>query len=121
MAKEGLSLKPLRFIASARDDLRAMPPDVKDQAGFALERVQAGKAPSNSKQLRGSLRDVHEIVIDDNGNTYRTIYTTTIGGVVYVLDVFQKKSKRGLATPQKDLARIQKRLIFAREHHEKST
>jgi phage-related protein len=37
--------------------------------------------------------------------------------VVYVLHVFQKKSKRGIATPKKELELIRKRLKLAEEDH----
>ena len=68
----------------------------------------------NTKSLKGKLRDVREIVVDDDGSTYRTMYTTRIGDVVYVLDAFQKKSKSGIATPQADLGRMEQRLKQAR-------
>jgi phage-related protein len=44
-----------------------------------------------------------EVRVDDDGDTYRTMYTTEMEGVVYVLDVFKKKSKAGIATPQADI------------------
>jgi phage-related protein len=40
-----------------------------------------------------------------------------IGDVIYVLDAFQKKSKKGDETPKRDLDRIRDRLKQAREHH----
>ncbi len=97
-----------------------MPQDIKDDIGFALERVQAGKTPTNSEPMKGKLRDVREIWADDEGGTYRAMYTTEIGDVVYVLDAFQKKSKSGIATPQRHLDRIEQRLKLAREHYEKT-
>lgn len=45
------------------------------------------------------------------------MYTTTIGDIVYVLDVFKKKAKKGIAPPQKDLDRIEQRLKAARENY----
>jgi len=38
-------------------------------------------------------------------------------GAVYVLDAFQKKSKKGAKTPQGDVDRIKNRLKAAEEHH----
>jgi phage-related protein len=37
---------------------------------------------------------------------------------VYVLHAFQKKSKKGIATPQQDIKLIQERLKRAQEHYE---
>ena len=112
--------KSVRWIGSAKDDLSEMPEDVKDEIGQSIWQVQTGGVPENSKPLHGKLRDVREIVVDDDGNTFRTIYTTKIGDHVYVLDAFTKKAKKGIATPQRDLDRIARRLKTAKEHHAKN-
>jgi phage-related protein len=51
---------------------------------------------------------------------YRAVYTVKFEGVVYVLDAFQKKAKRGRATPQVDIARIRARLKMAEEHYQEN-
>lgn len=61
---------------------------------------------------------VLEIVEDDDGNTYRAVYTVRFSGVVYVLHAFQKKSKRGRKTPQADLKVVRSRLKLAEQHYE---
>jgi phage-related protein len=38
--------------------------------------------------------------------------------VIYVLHAFQKKSKRGIATPKPDIELIKRRLLTARTHYE---
>lgn len=113
---EGGPPKPIVWVASALRDLRTMPDDVKREIGYALDLVQRGRTPANSKPMHGPLRSVREIVADDESGTYRATYTTEIGDVVYVLDAFGKKSKTGTATPQTDLRRILRRLKMAREH-----
>ena len=60
-----------------------------------------------------------EIVDRHDTNTYRVVYTTQFAGVIYVLHAFQKKSKRGIATPQKDIDLIRQRLIAAQRHYER--
>ena len=60
-----------------------------------------------------------EITDRHDTNTYRAVYTAQLGSVVYVLHAFQKKSKRGIATPQKDVALIRQRFAEA-ERLEKS-
>jgi phage-related protein len=60
------------------------------------------------------------VVEDNRGGTYRAVYTLKFDGVVYVLDVFQKKSKKGKATPKMDMDRIRTRLAAAREHYERN-
>jgi hypothetical protein len=41
-------------------------------------------------------------------------------GVIYVLHAFQKKSKKGIATPQRDIDLIKARLRRAEEHYKES-
>jgi phage-related protein len=59
-----------------------------------------------------------EIVDDHDGDTYRAVYTVRFVGVVYGLHAFQKKSKRGIATPKAELDLIKQRLKRAREDYE---
>jgi hypothetical protein len=61
---------------------------------------------------------VLELIEDDAGGTYRAVYTVSYSTAVYVLHVFQKKSKRGTQTSQRDIDLIRERLKRAREIHE---
>ncbi len=54
-----------------------------------------------------------EIVDRHNTNTYRAVYSVQFDDVIYVLHAFQKKSKSGIATPQKDIDMIRRRLAEA--------
>ncbi len=47
------------------------------------------------------------------GNTYRAVYTVRFAAAVFVLRVFQKKAKRGIATPKQDMELIRERLKAA--------
>jgi len=51
-----------------------------------------------------------EVVKDYRGDTFRAVYTVRFAGMVYVLHVFQKKSKSGSATPKPDAKLIEQRL-----------
>ena len=59
-----------------------------------------------------------EIVDDHAGDTYRAVYTVRFAWAVYVLHAFQKKSKRGTATPKAELDLIKQRLQRARKDYE---
>ena len=59
---------------------------------------------------------VLEVVEDWRGNTYRAVYTVRFEQRVYVLHVFQKKSKSGIATPKPDIDLIRGRLKVAASH-----
>lgn len=57
-----------------------------------------------------------EVVEDFAGDAYRAVYTVRFANAVYVLHAFQKKSKRGTATPKHELETIKSRLKRAEEH-----
>lgn len=110
--------KPLVWMGQTRKALLAMPDQVQDDLGYALGVAQLGGTVPRAKPMKGNLRDVMEIVSDDDGNTYRAMYTTKLPGRVYVLDVFQKKAKSGHATPKAALDRIALRLKAAIKLHQ---
>jgi phage-related protein len=104
------SMRPLRFMGDSLEVLRDLPEEVKNEIGFALERVQRGKMPENAKPLKGISPGVLEIVSDFRGDTFRAVCTVKFPAAVYVLHVFQKKSKRGMATPLREIRLVEKRL-----------
>ena len=111
--------KPLHWIGSSRDDIRDMPEDVKDEFGHALDQAQAGEKHPGAKPLKGFAgAGVLEVVTSDAGGSYRAVYTVKFPAVVYVLHVFQKKSKKGIATPKEEIEKIKRRLKVARQHYE---
>jgi phage-related protein len=112
-------LKPLVWMGSAKRDLMKFPGEVIHSLGLVLMRVQYGDTPPSVKPLRGfGGAGVLEVIADDDGNTYRAVYTVKFKGRVYVLHAFQKKSKHGIATPQSDLDLIKARLHWAATLHQ---
>ena len=104
-------------MGSSREDLRSFPEEARRDIGQALYTAQQGESDPAAKPLKGfGATRVMEIVDRHDTNTYRAVYTTQFAGVIYVLHAFQKKSKRGIATPQKDIELIRQRLIAARRH-----
>lgn len=111
-------MKTLNWISSAKDDLREFPEPVKDLMGYALYLAQTGGKHPSAKPLKGFTgAGVLEVVEDHMGDTYRAVYTVRFADAVYVLHAFQKKSKSGIATPQRDIDLIKTRLQRALEHH----
>ena len=104
-------MKQLVWVGSSRKDLTKFPDDVIDEIGHALDQAQQRSRHSSAKTLSGfGGAGVVEVVADDDGDTYRAVYTVRHAEAVYVLHVFQKKSKQGIATPQRDMELIRKRL-----------
>lgn len=112
-------MKPVRWIASSREDLKAMPDDVQDDVGQALYFAQQGDKPADAKVLKGfGGAGVLEIIARHDGDTFRAVYTLRFAGVVYVLHAFQKKSKHGIATPKKEIDLVRSRLKLAEADYE---
>lgn len=111
--------KPLKWIGSSQDDLRAFPDEVKKQMGHALHLAQIGSKAPQTKPMQGFRgASVLEVAEDHDGDTYRAVYTVKFQGVVYVLHAFQKKAKKGIATPKPDIDLIKVRLKAAEEDYE---
>ena len=110
--------KPVVWLGNSLDELRKFPSEVRDEMGYALYQAQINKKHPNAKPLKGFKgAGVLEIVDNYDRDTYRTVYTVKLAGVVYVLHAFQKKSKKGIATPTKDIELIKTRLKLAIEIH----
>jgi phage-related protein len=98
--------------------LKALPDEVQREVGFALVDAQCGGKPLSAKPLKGfGGTAVLEIVEDFDGDTYRAVYTVRFAEAVYVLHAFQKKSKRGIATPKATIDIIKARLRTAEDDH----
>ena len=111
--------KPLFWMGSSRSDLKGFPEDVCSAVGFALWQAQLGRKHRDAKVLKGfGGAGVLEVVEDNDGDTFRAVYTVKFAGAVYVLHVFQEKSKKGIKTPTAEMEVIRRRLKAAEEHHE---
>jgi len=112
------ALRPVIWIGSSLDDLRRLSDTVQDEIGYAIYFAQQGRRHTSAKVLKGfGGAGVLEIVEDDAGGTYRAVYTVRYARVVYVLHVFQKKSKKGVRTPKIEVDLIRRRLAVAESHY----
>jgi len=111
--------KPLFWMGASLDDLKGFPDDVKRVMGFALHFAQVGGKHADAKPLKGfGGAGVLEVVEESAGDTFRGVYTVRFAGAVYVLHAFQKKSRRGIKTPAKEIVLVRERLKRAEEHYE---
>lgn len=107
-------VKPVRWVGSSRRGLKTFPRAVQRQIGQALYAAQCGEEYPSVKALKGfGGRSVLEIVAPYQGDTFRAVYTVRFDDAIYVLHTFQKKSKKGIATPQKEIELIRQRLAAA--------
>jgi len=118
MYNEGEPGWPLKWLGSTRKDVRSFPRPVRRDIGIALYAAQHDELDPAAKPMKGfGGSSVVEIVSDFRGDTWRAVYTVRFAEAVYVLHAFQKKSKRGIATPRQDLDLIRRRLAEADRLH----
>ncbi len=92
---------------------------LRRRVGGALWEAQIGRKAPYAKPLKGfGDAGVLEVVDDFDGDAFRAVYTVRFARAVYVLHAFQKKSRRGAATPKTELDLIERRLERAREDFE---
>ena len=96
-----------------------MPQQVRSDIGQALYAAQQGLTDPAAKPLRGfGGTRVMEIVERYRTDAYRAVYTAHFATAIYVLHVFQKKSKAGIATPKQDIDLIRERFAAAQRDHQ---
>jgi phage-related protein len=109
------SVRPIAWIASSKDDLSALPREVKASFGFRLYELQQGKTPLDMKPLPQFGAGVYELRESFERNAYRVMHVVNLTKALYVLHAFMKKSKSGIGLPKPDAELIAQRLRRARE------
>ena len=114
-------LRPLVWLGNSRRNLRAFPVEAKKIIGDELQLIQFGGMPKDAKPFKGVGSGVFEIALRHDAEAYRTVVAVQLGRKIYVLHAFQKKSKKGIATPKQEVDLIKQRYKEARElaEHEK--
>ena len=109
------SIRRLIFVGDSRRILADFPDPVQRHVGFSLYQAQMGNKLPDAKPLKHFPGGTLEVISDHRGDTFRTVYTVKLEKAVYVLHAFQKKSKRGIATPKGDIELVKQRLQRAME------
>ena len=93
-------MKPIRFLGTARRDLTGFPELARRQAGYDLFMLQVGREPADFKPLPAVGSGAYEIRIPDAAGAFRVVYVAKFEEAIYVLHVFQKKTRK---TSQADI------------------
>ena len=89
-----IDLKPVSFIGSSLEDLRAFPLAARREAGHQIDQLQHGQAPDDWKPMNTVGQGVKEIRIRDAAGAFRVIYIAKFAEAVYVLHCLQKKTEK---------------------------
>jgi phage-related protein len=114
-------LRPLVWLRNTRSNVQAFPAGARKIIGDELQLIQFGGMPKDAKPFKGVGSGVIEIALRHDAAAYRTVLAVQLGRRIYVLHAFQKKSKKGIATPKYDVDLIKQRYKEAKElaTHEK--
>lgn len=110
--------KELYWGAGCKKTLGDFPEDVQDIILLALFMAQKGDKHPDATPLKGFHgASVLEVIVPFDTNAYRAVYTTKVKEAIYVLHIFQKKSKSGISTPKKEIDLIKKRLAQVERYY----
>jgi phage-related protein len=115
-------LRPLVWLRNTRSNVQAFPVGARKIIGDELQLIQFGGMPKDAKPFKGVGSGVIEIALRHGAGAFRTVVAVQLGRKIYVLHAFQKKAKKGIATPKPDVELIRQRYKEAKEmaaHEEK--
>lgn len=107
--------RQLIYLGSSKKDAEKMPREVREVFASALKMALNGETHEDAKPFKYHGSGIFEVVCDYRGDAFREIYTARYEEVVFVVHIFQKKSKRGAQIPKEDRELIEKRLKWAEE------
>ena len=96
-------MKRVDWLGDSLQRVRDFSEDARHEAGYQLERVQAGKDPADWKPMPSVGLGVNEIRVRLKG-AYRLVYVAKVAEAIYVLHAFEKKTRK-TAIPDIELAR----------------
>ncbi len=108
-------MRPLVWLGNSRRNIQEFPLEARKTIGDELQLIQFGGMPKDAKPFKGVGGGVFEIALRHDTEAYRTVLAVRLGRQIYVLHAFQKKSKKGIATPTHDVDIIKKRYKEAKE------
>lgn len=91
------------------------PGEAVRRIGYKLQLIQSGILPADTKPFKGLGSGVYEIAFTFDKEAYRCVHALQLGAKIYVLHVFQKKSKKGIKTPPQEIDVIYQRYREAKE------
>jgi phage-related protein len=109
------ALRPVIWVGNSKKSLQGFPKGAQKLLGDELQLMQFGGMPKDAKPFKGIGSGVFEIALRYATDAYRVVVALQLGDNIFVLHAFQKKSKKGVATSQHDVALIKQRYKEAKE------
>jgi phage-related protein len=116
-------LRPVAWLGNSKKSLREFSDAAQKLLGDELQLIQFGGMPKDAKPFKGVGSGVLELALRYASDAYRVVLAVQIDKRIYVLHALQKKSKKGIEIPKRDVDLIKKRYTEAQElahEHEKT-
>jgi phage-related protein len=107
--------RPISWIKAARKEFDKFPDSAQSICLAALTIAAEGGKSDIAKPMIGLGSGVFELALPHAGNAFRVVYAVQLGLDVWVVHAFQKKSTRGIKTPQHEIDLVRDRLKRLRE------
>ena len=107
--------RPVSWIKAALKEFEAFPPEARSVCLTALTIAAEGGKADIAKPTRGMGSGVFEIALPFKGDAFRVVYALQIADEIWGVHAFQKKSTRGIKTPQREIDLIHDRLKRLKE------
>ncbi len=109
-------MRVISWIKAAQKDFEKFSLEARQKMVRALKIAAEGHKADIVKPMKGLGSGVYEIVLRHESSAYRVVYAVQIGNDLWVIHAFQKKSKRGIATPKQDVEVIKNRIQWLKEY-----
>ena len=109
--------KSIRWLGSSYRELCRLPKGVRRKVGVQLDFLQCGLQPLDWKPMKSIGAGVREIRIRQRNDKFRVVYLAKFSELIYVLHVFQKKTRKTSRTDI-DIARRRFKSIPAQRRSE---
>jgi phage-related protein len=107
--------RPVSWIKAALKEFETFPEGAKTVCLTALTVAAEGGKADIAKPMHGLGSGVFEIALAFKGDAFRVVYAVQIGGDLWVVHAFRKKSTQGIKTPKRETDLIKERLKRLKE------
>ena len=107
--------RPVSWVKAALKEFKSFPEEAKPARLAALTIAAQGGKADIAKPMRGLESGVFEIALTFRGDAFRVVYAVQLGEEIWVVHTFQKKSTKGIKTPEREIDLIKDRLKRLKE------
>jgi phage-related protein len=107
--------RPISWIRAALKEFETFPEGARSICLAALTIAAEGGKADIVKPMHGMGSGVLEIALPFRGDAFRVVYALQLAEEIWVIHAFQKKSTKGIKTPQREIDLIKDRLKRLKE------